>query len=343
MNCGIIGCGRNVEDLHMPAIKAIKDLRLEAVCDTSQERLEQFSMQYDVPNSYYELDEFLNSSSSLDFVVISTPGFTHYEIARKLLSKKGNLLIEKPITLTFDQVLHLKELADSTGSRVGVIQNYRYRDPVIKAKEAQSKGVIGDVTQINVVFHGHPIYSEPASWSWDERTNKTLLYEMMIHFLDLQVYFAGPVQRVLACHTKVDEILDVTTNIYALVEHKSKAVGIIDLQLFASSNYLQFEVFGTANDVTIKFQPHYLRIYSGTLNPIDELLLDGKRILDFGLEALLDRIQPMRVNRRAVSHYRVFSLFVESIRKSKPFPIDITQIIPTMEYAQMLSDLVYQF
>jgi predicted dehydrogenase len=164
---------------------------------------------------------------------------------------------------------------------------------------------------------------------------------MMIHLLDLQVYFAGPVKRIIGSHTKVDKILKATTNIFALVEHENNSIGIVDFQLFSSSNYIGFEIFGTANDVKVKLQPHYLRIYSGTVNPLDEIFYDWKRIWDFGLEILKDRLVKPKVTRRARSHYELIKRFVQCIKSEQPFPVDINNVLPTMEYAQMLSDLVY--
>ena len=47
------------------------------------------------------------------------------------------------------------------------------------------------------------------------------------------------------------------------------------------------------------------------------------------------------MNRRAQSHYELITLFVESIKTQRAFPVEIDRIIPTMQYAQMLSDLIY--
>jgi predicted dehydrogenase len=287
------------------------------------------------------LDAFFDFCSNVDFIIISTPGYTHFELCKCAIERNFNVLLEKPATLNIEDTHTLKDLASQQKVIVGVVQNYRYRDPVIKAKKAQNEGIIGKITQFNATFHGQSIFSEPTAWSWEERKNKILLYEMMIHMLDLQVYFAGPVKRIIGFHSKMDKILNTTTNIYAIVEHESTAIGIVDFQLFSSSNYIGFEIFGTANDVRVKLQPHYLRIYSGTVNPLDEIYYDWKRIWDFGFEILRDRIRISKVNRRARSHFELFKRFVYSIENKKPFPVDIGEIIPTMEYAQMLSDLIY--
>ena len=341
MRCGIIGCGRNTEDMHIPAVRGIDGLEIVAVHDIDSKRLSRFAEKYSIKNYFDNLDAFFEFCSNVNFIIISTPGFTHFELCKGALERNFNVLMEKPATLNIEDTRTLMDMASQQQVKVGVIQNYRYRDPVIKAKKAQDEGVIGKVTQFNSIFHGHSLFSEPTPWSWEERKNKILLYEMMIHMLDLQVYFAGPVKRIIGFHSKMDKILKTTTNIYAIVEHESNAIGIVDFQLFSSSNYIGFEIFGTANDVRVKLQPHYLRIYSGTVNPLDEIYYDWKRIWDFGLEVLKDRIFKPKVNRRARSHFELFKRFVFCIENKKPFPADIGEIIPTMEYAQMLSDLIY--
>jgi predicted dehydrogenase len=342
MKCGIIGCGRNVEDMYLPAIKAIDNLSIGAVCDINSKHVESFATKYEVSRCYDQVDDFLNSCQDLDFIIISTPGFTHYEICKNALENKHTILVEKPVALELEEAMALKDIANWNNLTLGVVHNYRLREPVKKAKKAQKLGILGEIYQFNAVFHGQSLFNEPSQWSWNETKNKVLLYEMMIHLLDLQIYFVGRVKQIISLKSKFDEILNTTTNIYALVEHENNAIGIIDFQLFSSSNYIGFDIFGTANDVKIKLQPHYLRIYSGTVHPIDEIYYDFKRIWDFGVDVLKNKFFKSRVNRRAQSHYEVLKLFMDSIEHNKPFAIDINNIMPTMEYAQMLSDCVYK-
>ena len=342
MLCGIIGCGRNAEEMHIPAIGGIEGLQIKAAHDINKERLKDFAGRHDITNYFDNLNNFFDFCSDVDFIIISSPGFTHFKLCEEALGRKFNVLVEKPVTLNLQDAITLRDMAKRYNRKLGVMQNYRFRDPIIKAKKSQNAGIIGQVTQFNSTFHGQSLFNEPTSWSWEERANKTLLYEMMIHLLDLQVYFAGPVKRVIGSHIKVDHILKTTTHIFALVEHANQAIGVVDFQLFSSSNYIGFEIFGTANDVKVKLQPHYVRIYSGTVNPIDEIYYDWKRIWDFGLEVLKEKFFKAKVKRRAKSHYALIKLFVQSIQKKQPFPVDIENVIPTMEYAQMLSDLVYE-
>ena len=133
----------------------------------------------------------------LDFIIISTPGYTHYEICKKALESKYTVLVEKPVSLELEEALALKEIANSSNLTLGVVQNYRLREPIKIAKKAQEQGILGEIYQFNAAFHGQALFNEPSNWSWNETENKVLLYEMMIHLLDLQIYFAGRVKRII--------------------------------------------------------------------------------------------------------------------------------------------------
>ena len=80
MEVGIIGCGRNTEDMHMPAIKGINGLNIKGICDINGERLKGFALKYGIKDYFDKLSDFFDFCFDVDFIIISTPGFTHFEI-----------------------------------------------------------------------------------------------------------------------------------------------------------------------------------------------------------------------------------------------------------------------
>lgn len=342
MRCAIIGCGRNVEDLHLSALKGIKGLEVTAACDLDHMRLNTFGEKYGIKNLFNNFEAFLESNIKVDFLDISTPGFTHYELCREALEAGYNLLVEKPITLSLKQTIELKKISDKKNIKVCVIQNYRYKNVTLKAKKDIERGRVGKINQVNVTFHGQSVFNEPAPWLWEERKNKSLLYEICLHYLDLEIYFAGKVTDIIGIKSSWNKDLNSTEKVYALVEHENGAIGIIDLQFNASSNYTHVELFGSANDILIKFFPEYYRIYSGNINPIDEVYYDCKRIADFAIPTIKERLLKKNVNKRAMSHYRLFKFFTDSLKNEKcKVPVSLDDVLPTMELAEELSKAVY--
>lgn len=339
---GLIGCGNIVQQIHLPVWCAIGDLSIEAICDSSETALGKVGKQMDISRCYTEVDRFLEENQGLDFVSIATPGFTHYALASKAIECGFNVIVEKPVALSLMEAKELKARAEKAKVLLCVNQNYRYRDSVLAVKKAFDEGRLGRISQVDITLHGESIYSEEAPWSWEERLHKVLLYEHAIHLLDLAVYFAGGLRKTLAIKVLLNEQLNCTTNIYAMVEHETGAVGLIDLQLFSSSNYSQFEIFGTANDATIKFSPEAYRLYSGRVNPLDELYSDFRRITDFVIPTLIGKVRPPKIPRQAHAHYRLFSRFVQTLQdRSVPLPVSIDDVLPTMELLEALAVPTY--
>jgi UDP-N-acetylglucosamine 3-dehydrogenase len=81
---------------------------LSAVCDTNKERSKEYANKYSV-NSYESVDALLHSET-FDAAFICTPTSTHSQIATKLIQKKKNVFVEKPLTYHSEEgedLLHL--------------------------------------------------------------------------------------------------------------------------------------------------------------------------------------------------------------------------------------------
>jgi len=86
---GVGGWGKN----HARALSELN--ALSAVCDVDQERAEALAGKYGV-NWYTSVDDLLKNEK-LDGAVISTPTITHFAIAKQVMEKKVNALVEKPM------------------------------------------------------------------------------------------------------------------------------------------------------------------------------------------------------------------------------------------------------
>ncbi len=124
------------------------------VADLKPERLAVVKKQYPDIATTTDFDELLNNSS-IDAVVIATPVFTHYELARKALEKGKHVLLEKPMSSTAKEALTLHELALKKGLTLMVDHTFLYTGAVQKIKELISANTIGnplyfDSTRINL-------------------------------------------------------------------------------------------------------------------------------------------------------------------------------------------------
>lgn len=105
-----------------------------------------------------ELDDFLEKNKNQNFFFITTPEETHFSLAKKLLSKKHHVFVEKPLSLTKNEVEQLIELAEQKNVNLFVDQTFLYDQGYQKIKTLLAKKIIGKVKKIFSVRHSQNIH-----------------------------------------------------------------------------------------------------------------------------------------------------------------------------------------
>ena len=101
LKIGVVGCGR-ISDCHFEAIKNNSNvMSLVAICDRNDDKLSS-SVKKTGAKGYLNFDEMLDNED-LDAVSICTPNGYHFENAKKVLNHNMNVIIEKPLTLSFKE------------------------------------------------------------------------------------------------------------------------------------------------------------------------------------------------------------------------------------------------
>ena len=189
MNVALIGTGTISETKHLPILRSMQDVNIVAICDNNKKRLQRVADSFKIDNTYADIDDMLKYVD-IDVVDLATPGFTHFEIARKVISADINLLVEKPATLNAKEAEYLEVESIRRKLKLGVCQTYRYSEPVIEFQKIRECGGIGSIDRIVTIQHGSTIFALPP-WFWDENKSGGILFELGIHAIDLQCYLMG--------------------------------------------------------------------------------------------------------------------------------------------------------
>jgi UDP-N-acetylglucosamine 3-dehydrogenase len=154
---------------------------LSCLCDIDPARTNQWSEKYEC-KGYTDVDKMLESEK-LDAVTICVPTSLHYGVASKVLSKKINTFVEKPMTATSAEGKKLVELANDSGVflTVGFIE--RFNQAVVEAKAALKEKSLGDplllefhrenrwagrITDVGIVADTTVHDIDTARWLFDE-------------------------------------------------------------------------------------------------------------------------------------------------------------------------------
>lgn len=168
---GVGGWGKN-------HVRALSDLdALSAVCDVDEGRAKTFAERYDV-NSYTSIDEMLNNEK-LDGAVISTPTSTHFEVAKKFMEKRINVLVEKPIAPTSAECEQMRALAKRNNVILTTGYIERFNPAVNDVKNFILQKKYGEVLMLE--FHRENRMP-------DNVHDVGIIYDTSVHDIDTALY-----------------------------------------------------------------------------------------------------------------------------------------------------------
>src|SRR2546429_689624 len=124
VNIGIIGYGYWGPNLVRNFI-AQENGRVTFVADARKERLQMVNKVYPAIKTTTDIDDLFNSKE-VDAIVIATPVFTHFQLAKKALENGKHVLIEKPMTSTAREATELINLAEQKKLTLMVDHTFLY-------------------------------------------------------------------------------------------------------------------------------------------------------------------------------------------------------------------------
>lgn len=148
MRLAVVGLGIAFRELHLPALKAHRDeIEISAVFGTRSESVESAAdlveAAMDVrPFGSTDLGELTKTIA--DAVLVCVPISKTYELAKLVLQKGFDLVVEKPLGESAEEAAEVVKLAESLNLVLCVCENFRYQAGFLQANEMVGQGLIGD-------------------------------------------------------------------------------------------------------------------------------------------------------------------------------------------------------
>ena len=147
MKLGIIGCGRVVEEAHIPALRSLGEpFRVVAVCDPNPERRAAVSSAASPAFSPAEFDDWraMLRSADIDTAVVAVPHDLHETAIIDALDAGVDVLSEKPVAPTLAAHDRIAAAARDRGARFGVMHNWQFNPEIVSALNSITEGRIGE-------------------------------------------------------------------------------------------------------------------------------------------------------------------------------------------------------
>tara|TARA_Y100000590_G_scaffold470419_1_gene664749 strand:+ start:6771 stop:7763 length:993 start_codon:yes stop_codon:yes gene_type:complete len=223
------------------------------IVDTNPKRIKESLRRYKIRNFYSSAHKAL-SDQEYDAVVIATPPHTHQSIAKKVIEKKTNLFIEKPLGMHAKGWKKLHNICKQKKLIAYIGYCHRLIPYTITLKKLIKSKIIGKIVHANLRWGSYL----PDWHPWENYKNFYMSKKNQgggalrdeSHGIDLVRYIIGEVDKVSAMIDNTSK-LQMTSDDAAFLTLKMKNGSLIQINFDLSSRFPRINLEIVGSDGTI--------------------------------------------------------------------------------------------
>jgi len=165
LKIGIVGFGYWGKNL-VRNFYHLDGCQIEYVCEKNEKNAYKCSTTYPNVNVVDDFETLLNDQN-VDAIVIATPVDTHYQLAKDALLYSKHVLVEKPLTSSYEEAKELVELAQEKGKILMVDHTFLYTGAVMNLKSLVKNDKLGEIQYIDSTRINLGLFQHDVNVLWD--------------------------------------------------------------------------------------------------------------------------------------------------------------------------------
>lgn len=174
LKVGLIGASANGSwgtVAHIPALKALGNVELEAICTSRPESAKAASEAFQIERAYHKIND-LTDQTDIDIlsVVVKIPN--HYKVVKAALEAGKYVYCEWPLGANLQETEELARLAREKKLVAAIgLQGY-YAPEFMYLKQLLTEGWFGKVLQVNMMMETKTSGERASRQAWDEEKHR---------------------------------------------------------------------------------------------------------------------------------------------------------------------------
>jgi len=152
---------------------------LSTICDLNKKSLAKAKKNYPGVKVYKNFKEAINLNK-YELIVLATPTSTHYSLAKFILNKSINLLVEKPLCLSVKHHYDLNKIAVKNNVKIFIDFPFIFSGSIKYVKNIIYNKKFGELTSIESYREQAPV-----------RIDTSVLWDLSIHDISIIKYLLG--------------------------------------------------------------------------------------------------------------------------------------------------------
>ncbi len=184
INIALIGCGQVAVNRHLPILKSLDYVDINALSAINELSLNQAARRFNIRDTCTDYRRLL-SRDDIQAVGVLVPLELHARIGMDVMNARKHLLLEKPLCGTLREAELLRKAAEESGVKVMVGLNKRWHRLVRRARKVLSSGELGKVRLVNLVYSSGQDDDQVPAWRKRRSSGGGNLIENGVHCYDL--------------------------------------------------------------------------------------------------------------------------------------------------------------
>ena len=245
---GIIGfggmAGHHVNDL---AKREYGRVEIKGVFDLDEKACQRA---LDKGLAVYSSKEELLSDPELDMVLVATTNEVHKSLSIEALRAGKNVICEKPVTMSSDELLEIMQVQKETGKVFTIDQNRRTNRDFVLMRKKVEEGLIGKPLIIESRVEGSR--GMPTGWRTLKALGGGMMLDWGVHLIDQLLYMTDEKVTQVYCKMLSVQYPEVDDNFHLMITFESGLIAIVEV---GTNNYVthpRWYVMGETGTIQIE-------------------------------------------------------------------------------------------
>jgi len=248
---GLVGCGV-IAPTHAEAIQRLENAELRGVCDLNEEAARACAAEFG-GEAHTDLAEML-AREDIDVVNILTPSGLHARLGIQCADAGKHVICTKPIDITLEAIDSLIAAGERNAVKIAATHQNRSYPIYEKVKRYIDEGRLGRMLYGNAFvpwYRSDEYYSDGWHGTWKLDGGGALINQS-IHYIDLLIWFMGPVQRICGFADALAHDIETEDMGSAVLKFAGGAQGIIQGSTCTYNGQpARIEVHGTQGNILV--------------------------------------------------------------------------------------------
>lgn len=254
---------------HLPALVALPEIDLVAVCTTREESARAAAEKYDVPMWFHDHRTML-MEAELDAVAVSVKVPEHHRPTMDAIAAGKHVYTEWPLGRDLSEAEDMQRFAVEKGVKTAVGLQGRCHPTYLRLKELLEEGYVGEVlsAKVNQIGSGLLTRTSDRTWQRDVTLGANTLTIAFGHVIDALCMCLGEFSQLSAIvsnkvsqwhETDTDRIVDVTSPDHVMVNGILESGVLVDACVsvvpWFGSDY-SLEIYGREGTLVLRATDH---------------------------------------------------------------------------------------